>query len=54
MKIISVQDLIDELNQVQNKDAEIRVFSQDEPVEITMIDDGFDGVRVDLNIDEGQ
>ena len=52
MDIQSVQDLINELQKVDNKDADVFVYVGDEPVRITMIDTSFDNnERVDLNID---
>jgi hypothetical protein len=58
-KIETVQDLIDELEKVQNKNAPIRVYfdpdeyEKSEKAEISMIDsvdDTFDGDRVDINL----
>ena len=58
-KIKTVQELIDALELVQNKNAKIRAFfdpeeyEQSEQAEISMIasvDDSFGGDRVDLNL----
>jgi hypothetical protein len=58
-KIETVQDLIDALEQVQNKQAPIRAYfdpteyEESEQAEISMIsfvDDNFDGDRVDINL----
>lgn len=58
-KIETVQDLIDRLEQVQNKQAPIRAYfdpleyEESEKAEISMIsfvDDNFDGSRVDINL----
>ncbi len=57
--IHTVQDLIDALDKVQNKNAPVRAFfdpdeyEECEKAEISMIsciDDSFDGDRVDLNL----
>lgn len=57
--IHTVQDLIDALEKVQNKNAPVRAFfdpdeyEECEKAEISMIaavDDSFDGSRVDLNL----
>ena len=59
MKIETVQDLINELEKVQNKNAPIRAYfdpesyKESEQAEISMIesvDDTFDGDRVDINL----
>lgn len=58
-KIETVQDLIDELEKVQNKNALVRAyfdveeFEESEQAEISMIasvDDSFGGDRVDINL----
>ncbi len=58
-KINTVQELIDQLEKVQNKNAPIRAFfdvdefEQSEKAEISMIsmvDDTFGGSRVDINL----
>lgn len=58
-KIETVQDLINELEKVQNKNAPVRAyFDPDEYLEseqaeismISCIDDSFDGDRVDINL----
>jgi hypothetical protein len=58
-RIETVQELIDALNKVQNKQAPIRAFfdpkdyqlsEQAEISMISIIDDSFDGDRVDINL----
>lgn len=58
-KIETVQNLIDALEKVQNKNAPVRAFFdpdeylESEQAEISMIasiDDSFDGGRVDINL----
>lgn len=53
MQTITVQDLIDQLNEVKDKTLPVFMYHEDEIYKITMVDNSISD-RVDINAGEAQ